>query len=179
MSARDDASRARRLFVVDAACTACGMGLLGLGLAVLIDHENCLNHLGLRCDICHRVCPVIDQQRNERTGGHAMFIPVVHADACTGCGKCEKACPLPVAAIKVFPVELARGEPGAHYRLGWVEKGKAGGSLVAPDAAHQYNRPSGLRYENGRVVPMDPAASGAAAAPASSVLPRALQQDRL
>ena len=30
MSPRDDASRARRQFVVDAARTACGMGLLGL-----------------------------------------------------------------------------------------------------------------------------------------------------
>ncbi|MFO1327322.1 MAG: ferredoxin-type protein NapG [Rubrivivax sp.] len=283
MSPRDDASRARRQFVVDAARTACGMGLLGLGLAaltrgahalppqavrppgalkevdfqaacvrcglcvrdcpydilslatagqpvalgtpffvardkpcemcedlpcvkacptgaldhglteirqakmglaVLIDHENCLNHLGLRCDICYRVCPVIDkaitldQQRNERTGGHAMFIPVVHADACTGCGKCEKACPLPVAAIKVFPVDLARGEPGRHYRLGWVEKGKAGGSLVAPDSEHQYNLPPGLRYEGGRVVPADPPAS-APAAPASPVLPKALQGDKL
>ena len=287
MSPRDDASRARRQFVVDAARTACGMGLLGLGLAavtrgaqalppqavrppgalkeadfqaacvrcglcvrdcpydilalatagqpvamgtpffvardkpcemcedipcvkacptgaldhgltdirkakmglaVLIDHENCLNHLGLRCDICYRVCPVIDQaitldqQRNERTGGHAMFIPVVHAEACTGCGKCEKACPLPVAAIKVHPIELARGEPGAHYRLGWVEKGKAGGSLVAPDPAHQYNLPPGLRYDNGRVLPVDPAASGTAAAPAapaSAVVPKALQGSRL
>jgi len=91
-----------------------------------------------------------------------------------------------VAAIKVFPIELARGEPGAHYRLGWVEKSRAGGSLVAPDTAHQYNLPPGLRYENGRVVPADPAASGAAlpapaapATPASPVLPRALQGDRL
>ena len=75
-----------------------------MGLAVLVDHENCLNFLGLRCDICYRVCPVIDkaitleQQLNERTGKHAMFIPTVHSDACTGCGKCEKACPLPKAA---------------------------------------------------------------------------------
>ncbi|MDR2451660.1 MAG: MauM/NapG family ferredoxin-type protein, partial [Candidatus Accumulibacter sp.] len=26
-----------------------------MGLAVLIDHENCLNFLGLRCDVCYRV----------------------------------------------------------------------------------------------------------------------------
>ena len=110
-----------------------------MGLAVLVDQENCLNFLGLRCDVCYRVCPVIDkaitleQQLNARTGKHAVFIPVVHSDACTGCGKCEKACPLEVAAIKVYPTELAKGEPGKHYRLGWVEKDKAGGSLVAPD----------------------------------------------
>jgi len=31
-----------------------------MGLAVLLDHENCLNHLGLRCDVCFRTCPLID-----------------------------------------------------------------------------------------------------------------------
>lgn len=41
-----------------------------MGLAVLVDHETCLNFLGLRCDVCYRVCPLIDkaitleQQRN-------------------------------------------------------------------------------------------------------------------
>jgi Fe-S-cluster-containing hydrogenase component 2 len=126
-----------------------------MGLAVLVDQENCLNFLGLRCDICYRVCPVIDkaitleQQLNARTGKHALFIPV-HSDACTGCGKCEKACPLEVAAIKVYPTELAKGEPGKHYRFGWVEKEKAGGSLVAPDLEHQYNLPEGMRYESGK-----------------------------
>jgi ferredoxin-type protein NapG len=45
-----------------------------MGLAVLVDHETCLNFLGLRCDICYRVCPVIDKaitldpQTNARTG---------------------------------------------------------------------------------------------------------------
>jgi ferredoxin-type protein NapG len=32
-----------------------------MGLAVLVDQETCLNFLGLRCDICYRVCPVIDK----------------------------------------------------------------------------------------------------------------------
>ena len=32
-----------------------------MGLAVLVDHETCLNFLGLRCDICYRICPVIDK----------------------------------------------------------------------------------------------------------------------
>jgi ferredoxin-type protein NapG len=30
----------------------------------------------------------------------------------------------------VLPAQLARGKPGAHYRLGWEEKEKAGGELV-------------------------------------------------
>ncbi|HEX9627807.1 MAG TPA: ferredoxin-type protein NapG [Acidiferrobacterales bacterium] len=109
-----------------------------MGLAVLIDQENCLNFLGLRCDVCYRVCPRIDKAitlemlHNPRTGKHARFLPTVHSEACTGCGKCEKSCVLDAAAIKVLPVRLAQGAPGAHYRLGWEEKRKAGGALV-PD----------------------------------------------
>lgn len=109
-----------------------------MGLAVLVGTEDCLNFLGLRCDVCYRVCPLIDKaitlerQHNVRTGAHAMFIPTVHSDKCTGCGKCEKSCVLEVAAIKVLPVELAKGELGHHYRLGWKEKEEYGGPLL-PD----------------------------------------------
>jgi ferredoxin-type protein NapG len=96
-----------------------------MGVAVLADTDNCLNFLGLRCDVCYRVCPLIDQAitldkiNNPRSDRHAMFLPVVHADQCTGCGKCEKSCVLEKAAIKVLPFELARGELGPHYRKGW------------------------------------------------------------
>jgi ferredoxin-type protein NapG len=96
-----------------------------MGLAVLVDHESCLNFLGLRCDVCYRVCPVIDKaitletQHNPRSDRHAMLLPTVHSDACTGCGKCEKSCVLPEAAIKVFPRELAQGAlPATTARAG-------------------------------------------------------------
>lgn len=124
-----------------------------MGLAVLVDHENCLNFLGLRCDVCYRICPSIDKaitldmQHNKRSGHHALFIPVVHSDHCTGCGKCEKACVLEEAAIKVLPMHLAKGEPGHHYRLGWEEKRKAGGSLVTPDREREFNMPEGVQYD--------------------------------
>lgn len=107
-----------------------------MGLAVLIDQENCLNFLGLRCDVCYRVCPVIDkaitleQRHNPRSDRHAMLIPTVHSDACTGCGKCEKSCVLEESAIRVLPPALAKGRGGAHYRKGWEEKDKAGKSLI-------------------------------------------------
>ncbi len=97
-----------------------------MGLAVLIDRENCLNIQGLRCDVCYRNCPVsgkaitLEMRRNERTGRHAIFEPTVHSDACTGCGKCERTCVLEKAAIKVLPYELARGELGRHYRFSWL-----------------------------------------------------------
>lgn len=155
-----------------------------MGLAVLIDLETCLNVLGLRCDICYRVCPVLDKaitlepRANTRTGSHTLFIPVVHSDHCTGCGLCEKACPTEIAAIKVLPLYLAKGRLSAHYRLGWVEKEEAGGSLVAPDTERLYHMPEGLRYDHrsGKVVP-DVPQPGAAAPPAPAF--RALQGDKL
>lgn len=107
-----------------------------MGTAVLVDEENCLNFLGLRCDVCYRDCPVLDKaitlelESNPRTRKHAIFRPTVHAKDCTGCGKCEKSCVLEEAAIKVLPLRVARGELGHHYRLGWEEYKKHQGPLV-------------------------------------------------
>ena len=104
----------------------------------LVSRETCLNFLGLRCDVCYRDCPVInkaitlEERHNKRTGRHAIMEPTVHAEFCTGCGKCERACVLEEAAIKVLPVALATGKLGEHYRLGWEEKKRQGGALV-PD----------------------------------------------
>lgn len=126
-----------------------------MGLAVLVDQETCIAFQGLRCEVCFNVCPVrgkaitLEMRHNDRSGKHARFIPQVHSDACTGCGKCERACILEEAAIKVMPVRLAKGELGHHYRLGWEEKRKAGESLVTPDAPHRYNLPEGQRYDHG------------------------------
>ncbi|MGY3572357.1 ferredoxin-type protein NapG [Vibrio paucivorans] len=111
-----------------------------MGTAVLIDHESCLNWQGLRCDVCYRVCPLVDEAitlehiRNERTGYHAKLIPTVHSDKCTGCGKCEQACVTEVAAIKIIPTELAKGKMGAHYQLGWEEINKPLGNS-RPDSS--------------------------------------------
>ncbi len=126
-----------------------------MGLAVLIDQEACIAFQGLRCEVCFNVCPVrgeaitLDMRHNPRSGKHALFIPVVHSDACTGCGKCEQACILEEAAIKVLPLKLAKGALGAHYRLGWQQKARAGEALVTPDTPHQYNLPSGASYDHG------------------------------
>lgn len=120
-----------------------------MGLAVLIDQETCLNWQGLRCDVCHRVCPQIDKaitlerSSNIRTGKHALFIPTVHSDYCTGCGLCEKACVLEEAAIKVFPIALAKGQLGQHYRFGLDEKEKAEQSLIPEGITMPVRRPGG------------------------------------
>ncbi len=139
-----------------------------MGLAVVIDQESCIAFHGLRCEVCFNVCPVrgkaitLDMLHNPRSGKHALFIPVVHSDACTGCGKCEKSCILDEAAIKVLPAKLAKGLLGRHYRLGWKEKEAAGGSLVTPDEEHSYTLPEGMRYDyEGRgLIRDEPAGQG-------------------
>jgi ferredoxin-type protein NapG len=126
-----------------------------MGLAVLVDQETCIAFLGLRCEVCYQICPIQDEaitlnrQHNVRSGKHALFIPVVHSERCTGCGKCEEACILEEAAIKVLPQHLAKGELGKHYRIGWEQKEQAGGALVSPDIEHKYNLPEGMKYEHG------------------------------
>lgn len=111
-----------------------------MGTAVLVDEENCLAFLGLRCEVCYRVCPVIDKaitlelQENTRTHAHANFIPVVHAEYCTGCGLCEKKCVLEKSsAIKVLPIDIARSQLPDHYRKGWEEKAKNNGESFIKD----------------------------------------------
>jgi len=120
---------------IDIPCkVACPTGALDPGLAdindsrmglAVIDIENCLSWQGLRCEICHRVCPVPDkaitvEHHPRRLSKHAMFVPIVHSDYCTGCGLCEEACPTDEAAIRVLPPKLVEGKIGEHYRLGWT-----------------------------------------------------------
>ncbi|MGE5471261.1 MAG: ferredoxin-type protein NapG [Bacteroidota bacterium] len=148
-----------------------------MGLAALVDHESCLNFLGLRCDVCYRVCPAIDRaitlenQHNPRSDRHALLLPTVHSDACTGCGKCEKSCVLPEPAIKVLPTKLAQGALPAHYRKGWEEKARNGGSLIGEQVelpTRGLEQPLPLRTPTETVVaPSAPApATPAAATPA-------------
>ena len=131
-----------------------------MGLAVLIDQETCLNFLGLRCDVCYRVCPVIDEAitlervHNPRSDRHAMLLPTVHSEHCTGCGKCEKACVLPdAAAIKVLPAKLAQGSRADHYRPGWAEREAAGGSLIGEQVELPVRGLEGKAYGDTRVAP--------------------------
>ena len=126
-----------------------------MGLAVVSDEETCIAFLGLRCEVCFNICPIrgkaitLEKKHNVRTGKHSLFIPTVHSEACTGCGKCEEACILDEAAIRVLPNHLIQGKLQDHYRKGWEEKAKAGKSLVTPDVEHRYNLPEGVQYDHG------------------------------
>jgi ferredoxin-type protein NapG len=136
------------------------IGQAKMGLAVLIDQENCLNFLGLRCDVCYRVCPVIDKAitleriHNPRSDRHAMLLPTVHSEYCTGCGKCEKACVLPgESAIKVLPIKLAQGSKAEHYLRGWEEKEAAGRSLIGDQVELPVRGLEDKAYGDTRVKP--------------------------
>lgn len=107
-----------------------------MGLAV-IDVEHCLSWQGLRCEVCFRACPVQGKAitltvQQRLISKHAMFVPVVHSEACTGCGLCEKRCPTEVAAIRVLDPALVQGKIGEHYRLGWKHESEG---PTAPTAA--------------------------------------------
>jgi ferredoxin-type protein NapG len=124
-----------------------------MGLAV-IDIENCLSWQGLRCEICFRECPVQGQaitveHHPRRLSKHAMFVPLVHSDACTGCGICEKACPTQEAAIRVLQPDLVQGKIGDHYRLGWTIDTPITREFNAVDAPSGSEIPAaGLDYLN-------------------------------
>ncbi|MBK9081263.1 MAG: ferredoxin-type protein NapG [Rhizobiales bacterium] len=127
-----------------------------MGVAVITSRETCLNLQGLRCDVCYRVCPVIDKAitlettHNARTTKHAVFEPVVHPEYCTGCGKCEKSCVLTEAAIKVLPLDVALLAQDAHYKRGWIEKQKAGDALVDAPVKLPTRLPEGVTLPGGK-----------------------------
>lgn len=68
-----------------------------MGIAV-IDRDRCIALQGIRCEVCYRVCPFIDEaitikySLREGDNIHAIFEPVIHADLCVGCGICEERC---------------------------------------------------------------------------------------
>jgi len=141
---------------------ACPTGALTPGLehiadarmgVATIDQESCLSWQGLRCEICYRDCPVRNdaitiEPHPRQTSRHALFVPVVHGDHCTGCGICEHACPTAVAAIRVLPASLVKGEIGEHYLLGGEDAGVRGtGRPVSPGEAESRKVP-GLEYLN-------------------------------
>lgn len=88
-----------------------------MGVAVLVDHETCLNYKGMHCSICYRVCPIRDEAitlEKQTINGRPMLIPTVHSSKCTGCGTCEKQCVLEEAAIRVLPRPLGLGKAGRN-----------------------------------------------------------------
>lgn len=128
-----------------------------MGVAV-VDPNSCLSWQGLRCEVCFRECPETGRALTIEThprgiSAHAVFVPVIHPDACTGCGMCEKGCPTDVPAIRIADPANVLGTIGKHYRLGWLDE----------------EDPKNLRREGPPATPMpkEPASSGSSPAPAS------------
>jgi ferredoxin-type protein NapG len=83
-----------------------------MGLAVLTGTDTCYAVArGANCRACYLACPVKDEaitMERRYSNGRGYFEPTVHAEACTGCGKCEHACVTEEASIKVLPLGLAK-----------------------------------------------------------------------
>ena len=112
-------AQACRLCVDFPCAAACPTGALSvpaeradaaMGTAV-VNEETCLSFQGMRCEVCYRACPLIDEairidyRPREGDDIHAVFAPQVNAEVCPGCGLCEQRCPVgdPAPAIVVVP----------------------------------------------------------------------------
>jgi ferredoxin-type protein NapG len=115
----------------------------------------------------------LERMHNPRSDRHAMLLPTVHSDHCTGCGKCEKACVLPgESAIKVLPIKLAQGSKAEHYLRGWEEKDAAGQSLIGDQVELPVRGMEDKAYGDTRLRPGDdaPASDPVPARPAAGGL---------
>lgn len=116
LSMREGACRLCGDFPCAAACPSGALGSVEsvhdvhIGVAVL-DRDLCVALKGMRCEVCYRSCPLIDEaitikySLREGDSIHTIFEPVVHSDKCVGCGICEERCIIsnPAVAIRIMP----------------------------------------------------------------------------
>lgn len=81
-----------------------------------IDEEVCIAYQGYRCEVCYRVCPLIDEaitidfQAMENDSIHTKFIPAINTDICTGCGLCVERCAVDQPYVPIRIVTRAEQE---------------------------------------------------------------------
>lgn len=123
IQARDQACR----LCEDFPCTkACPTGALReveertdahMGYAT-IDENVCIAYQGYRCEVCYRVCPLIDQaitieyKIRDNDSIHAKFIPTINKDICTGCGLCVMRCVIDDPRVPIRIVTRGEQEKG-------------------------------------------------------------------
>lgn len=73
-----------------------------LGMAVIMEAENCLLSRNKECDRCKAACPYDAITIEPLKGGAFQMLPVVNPDKCVGCGACVVICPPKV--IRVVPL---------------------------------------------------------------------------
>jgi ferredoxin-type protein NapG len=77
-----------------------------MGYAVILE-DLCIAYAGMRCEVCYRACPLIDQaitidyREREDDAIHLIFAPVIHDDICTGCGWCVERCVTDTPSIAI------------------------------------------------------------------------------
>ena len=80
---------------------------INMGFAV-IDLETCVSYKGLRCEVCYRACPLIDEaisidyRINPTDNIHAVFAPIIDEEVCTGCGLCVERCITDESSIRII-----------------------------------------------------------------------------
>ena len=86
-----------------------------------IEEDVCIAFQGYRCEVCYRICPLIDEaitidfQSRENDEIHAKFIPTIHPGICTGCGLCVERCAVSEPYVPIRIVTLAEdGTPKGH-----------------------------------------------------------------
>ena len=90
-----------------------------MGIAV-IDEDLCIAFQGMRCEVCYRTCPLIDEaividyRLREGDAIHSVFAPVIDEDKCVGCGLCVER----QRAPRGHPHRKRRGAGGRHRALG-------------------------------------------------------------
>ncbi len=81
-----------------------------------IEEDVCIAYQGYRCEVCYRVCPLIDEaikidfQSLEGDEIHTKFIPTIDEDVCTGCGLCVERCAVSEPYVPIRIVTLAEKE---------------------------------------------------------------------
>ena len=81
-----------------------------------IDEEVCIAYKGYRCEVCYRICPLIDRaitidfQAMEEDDIHTKFIPTIDKDICTGCGLCVERCAVSDPCVPIRIVTRAEQE---------------------------------------------------------------------
>lgn len=81
-----------------------------------IEEDVCIAFQGYRCEVCYRICPLIDEaitidfQGRENDAIHAKFIPTIDKDVCTGCGLCVERCAVSEPYVPIRIVTLAEQE---------------------------------------------------------------------
>jgi ferredoxin-type protein NapG len=130
-----------------------------MGVAV-IDPSSCLSWQGLRCEVCYRDCPVKDEALKlaphpRGLSKHAVFVPVINPNKCTGCGLCTWSCPTQKPAINILDRETFLGHIGDHYRLGWLEdQPHDPAPLKRPISREDEAKPTGVDYLNNMEDPL-------------------------